>query len=122
MLRCEGIAVNDDYKPAPDNVIQSDDVLPTPLSLIFGFHGVDTLCHSGNFPVGRANMKTAPIPRIQHIPHIDFFTKFYFMEYIKDVFIPETNKRLNSHMKLSEYFCVIGFHLIMACYVGHYVR
>ena len=29
-LRCEGIAVDDDNEPAPYNVIQSDDVLPTP--------------------------------------------------------------------------------------------
>ena len=44
------------------------------------------------------------------------------MEYIKDVFIPETNKHLNSAMKLSDYFCVISCSLIMDCYVGHYVR
>ena len=48
--------------------------------------------------------------------------KLYFMEYIKDVVIHETNKHLNSDMNLSEYFCVIGFRLIMAWYVGHYAR
>ena len=42
--------------------------------------------------------------------------------YIKDVAIPETNKRLNSAMNLSEYFRVIGCRLIMAYYVGHSVR
>ena len=44
------------------------------------------------------------------------------MDYIKDIVIPETNKRLNSAMNLSEYFSVIGCRLIMACYVGHSVR
>ena len=44
------------------------------------------------------------------------------MDYIKDVVIPETNKRLNSAMNLSEYFRVIGCRLIMACYVGYSVR
>ena len=44
------------------------------------------------------------------------------MNYIKDIVIPETNKRLNSDMNLSEYFCVIGCCLIMACFVGHYIR
>ena len=44
------------------------------------------------------------------------------MEYIRDVFIPETNKRLNSVMNLSEYFFVIGCLLIMACCVGHSFR
>ena len=48
--------------------------------------------------------------------------KFYFMEYIKDIVIPETNKCLNSDMNLSEYFHVIGCCLIVAFCVGHYVR
>ena len=29
-LSCEGIAVDDENEPAPENVMQSDDVLPTP--------------------------------------------------------------------------------------------
>ena len=53
---------------------------------------------------------------------LDFFMKLYFMEYIKNVVIPETNKSLNSYMNLSEYFCVIGCCLIMDCYAGHFVR
>ena len=48
--------------------------------------------------------------------------KLYFMNYIKYAVIPVTNKRLNSAMKLSEYFRVIGCHLIMTCYVEHSVR
>ena len=63
----------------------------------------------------------APIPRIQHMSCLEFFIKLYFMKYIKDVVIPETDKSLNSAMKLSEYFCVIGCHLIMACYIVHSV-
>ena len=48
--------------------------------------------------------------------------KLYFIEYINDVLISDTNKLLNSAMNFSEYFCVIGCRLIMACYDGHYVR
>ena len=54
--------------------------------------------------------------------HIAFFMKLYFMEYIKNVVIPKTNKRLNSAMNLSDYFYVIGCRLIMACYVRHSIR
>ena len=54
--------------------------------------------------------------------HLDFFMKLYFMDYIKDVVITETNRRLNSAMNLSEYFPVIGCRLIMTCYVGHSIR
>ena len=48
--------------------------------------------------------------------------KLYFMMYIKDVVIPDTNKVLNSAMNLSDYFCVLGRCLVMACYVCHSVR
>ena len=40
-LRCEGIAVDDNNKPRPENVIQYDDVFPTPSSLTFGFYDVN---------------------------------------------------------------------------------
>ena len=63
-----------------------------------------------------------PIPRIHHISCLELFMKLYFVDYIKDVVIPETNKFLNSAMNLSEYFCVIFCRLIMDCYVGHSVR
>ena len=122
MLRCEWIAVDGDNKPAPDNCMQSDDVLPTPSSLTFGFHGLDPWIHSGKFPVGRDKLKMNPNQRIQHMSHLDFFIKLYFMDHIKGVVIPDTNKRLNSAMNLSDCFCVVGCRLIMACYVGHSVR
>ena len=60
----EGIAVNDNNKPAPENFMQSDDVFPTPSSLTFGFHGVNPWRQSGNFPVERAKLKMTPNPRI----------------------------------------------------------
>ena len=96
--------------------------LPTPSSLTFGFHGISPWRQSGNFPVGRAKLKMTPIPRIQYMSRLYFFMKLYFMNYIKDIVIPETNKRLNSDMNLSEYFCVIVCRLIMACYVGQSLR
>ena len=62
------------------------------------------------------------IPRINHMYCLKFFMKLYFMEYIKDVGIPDTNKLLNSDMNLSEYFHVIGCRLIIYYNVGHSVR
>ena len=102
--------------------MQSDDVFPTPSSLTFVFHGVDPWRQSCNFPVGRAKLNMTPNPRMQHMSCLDFFMELYFMDYIKDVVIPETNKLINSDMKLSEYFCVIGCRFIMACCVGHSVK
>ena len=62
-----GIAVDENNKTAPDNVMYSDDVLPTPSSLTFGFHGIDPWRQSGNFPIGSSKLKMTPNPRIQHI-------------------------------------------------------
>ena len=84
-----------------------DDVFPNHSSLTFGFHGIYPWHQSGNFPVGRAKMKMTPTPRIQHMSRLELFMNLYFMDYIKYVFIPETNKHLNSSMNLSEYFLVV---------------
>ena len=77
---CEGIAVNNDNNPDPENVIRSDDVLPTPSPLTFGFHDVDPWGQSGNFPVGKARLKMNTNPRIQHMSCLDLFTKLYFID------------------------------------------
>ena len=66
-LRRERIVVTHDNNPAPENVMHSDDVLPIPSSFTFIFHGVNPWRQSGNFPIGRAKLKTTPIPRIQHM-------------------------------------------------------
>ena len=65
-IRREGISVDDDKDNAPENSMQSDDLLPTSSPPTFGFHGIDPWRQSGNFPVGRAKLKMTPIPRIQH--------------------------------------------------------
>ena len=67
-------------------------------------------------------MKTTLIPSIQHMYSLNFFIVLLLMDYIQDIVIPDSNKSLNSLMNLREYFIVIGCRLIMACYVGHYVR
>ena len=121
-LRCEGIVVENNNEPDPENSMQSDYVLTTYSALTSEFHGVDPWRQSGKFPVGRAKPKTTSNPIIQHMSLINFFMKLYFMDNIKNVVIPKTNKCLNLAMNLSMYFHVIGFRFIMAFYFGHYVR
>ena len=102
--------------------MQSDYILPTPSSLTFVFHYVNPWCQSGNFLVGGAKLKMIPNPRIQHMSCLNFFMKFYFVDYIRDVLIADNNKHLNSAMNLSEYFHVIGCRLVMDCSVRNSVR
>ena len=40
-LRCEGILVGYDNDTSPEIVLQSEDVLPAPETLNFGFKGID---------------------------------------------------------------------------------
>ena len=56
-LRFEVIMVNNDNEPAPDNVYNSEDVLPAPETVNFGFQGINPWCQSGNSPVGKARLK-----------------------------------------------------------------
>ena len=74
-LRIEGIAVDDDNDPAPDNAMQSDDVFTTSSYLTFGFHGADHWRHSGNFPVGRSKLNMTPNPSIYHMSCLELFAK-----------------------------------------------
>ena len=121
-LRCEEIEVDNNNGTATENLIESDDILPTPSSLTFGFNVVNLWRQSGNLPVDRAKLKVTPNSRMHHIYGLNFFIKFYFMDYMKDVVIHESIKSLMSAINLSEYFFVIGCRLIMDYYVGHSVK
>ena len=72
-----------------------EDVLPDPETINFGFQRIKPWRQSGNLPVGKGNLKTVSTFRAQRMSCLEFFYQFYFMKYIKDVVIPETNKRLN---------------------------
>ena len=67
MLRCDDIEVDDKNNTDTENVIQSYNLLPTLSSLTFEFHGINTWRPGGKLPVGRAKLKTTPIPRIKHM-------------------------------------------------------
>ena len=121
-LRCEGIEVN---KKTTLSLIISCSLMmyclppnQSPLCFMASILGVRV--GTSLLVGGKLNM--TPIPRIQHMSRLELFTKLYFMDYIKDLVIPDNNKRLNSTMNLSGYFHVICCRLIMACFAGHSVR
>ena len=63
-LHSEGIVVDDDKKPTPENFMQSDDVFPTLSSLTFVFRGVNPWRQSGDLPVRRAKLMMNTNPSI----------------------------------------------------------
>ena len=65
----EGIAVDDDNNLTPENIMQSDDVLPKPSSLTFGFHSVNPWHQSGNFPNWEGQAEDESKPKdTSHVP------------------------------------------------------
>ena len=96
--------------------------MPAPEMLNFRFEGINPWRQRGNFPVRKAQIKLVPNIRVQHMLYFDIFRQLYFMKYIKDVIVPENKTRLNSPMVIWEYFHVIGYRIIMACYFAHSIR
>ena len=75
-------------------------------------------CH----PYGKSHLNRVPNIRVQHILCFEIFLQLYFINYIKDVIIPETSKHLKYQIVIREYFCFIVCLLIMAFYIRKYVR
>ena len=71
-------------------MLKYEDVLTAPEKVDFVFQAMDSWRQSGNFPVGGIKLMMNPIQRIQHIYRLNLFTKLYFMEYVTDVVIPDT--------------------------------
>ena len=92
--------VGDDDEPSPENISNSEDVLPIPETLNFGFQGIDPLRHSGRSPVGKAQFKMVSSIRVQHMSCFGIFYWLYFMKYTNDSVIPDTNKHLKSPVVL----------------------
>ena len=121
-LRRDDIVSNDKNELAPENILNSEDVLNDPKILNFGFQGLNRWSQSGKFTIGRSWFKMESNIKICSMSRFDIFCHLYFMKYIKDVFVPEAIKYLKSPVVLGEYLREIGFHLTMACYVSHSVR
>ena len=66
-LRHEGILIDNDNDPVPENVLHSEDVWPAPKTLNLRFQGIISWHHNRNFPVGKENIKMVSRIRVQHM-------------------------------------------------------
>ena len=118
----EGVLIDGDNEPTPENILDSKDVLNAPDTLNLGFEFIYPWRQNGKFPVGKARIKMVSNIRVQHMSLFDIFFQMNLMNYINNVDIPDTNKRLKYPVVLDEYLRMIACRLIMACYVDHSVR
>ena len=114
----DGSMIDDDNAPAPENI-------PTPNDNTDGIFGEWE--HSGSCYRALAGGRRLKA-RISYPPHIkpslfNMFELFFFTSFVKDVIIPQTNRRLTAngiHRELSygEFLRWIGVWLIMSTLHG----
>ena len=66
-FRCEGIVVDNDNEPAPENVLNSKDVIYATETLSFGFQGIRPLYQSGKLTIGKKKLKIVSNIRVHHM-------------------------------------------------------
>jgi Transposase IS4 len=136
-LRLDGVDVDDDNDPAPENVpggIDLDAILaeaveelldgatePTPVAPegpTWGFSGKCPRRAEGNTKE-RAILKNMSNTVMANMTLLQMFMTMYPMDYIVKVLIPESNKHLKlGALNESEFFVFLGIILYMSCYDG----
>ncbi len=114
-LGWNGIKVNDDNEPAPENAAPQD------APPVAGSWEKPTYCSR------RANSESSDAARrfknhrwdqIAEYNGFDLFRMCFPEEYIRDIVIPTTNMNLVNKMTLHEFYVWLGCIFFMACYEG----
>ena len=116
-LHHQGIEVDDDNEPAPENT-----QLSAPATHIIGQWVTPTI-----FP-RRADMNcrnTKGVWRIHSWPKSSEMTELYIFtmtfpdQWVRDVFIPATNEEISGDdITMQEFYVYLGCHFFMACFEG----
>ena len=121
-LRAQGITVDDDNEPAPENA-EAPPALPNNQRPAFVGEWVKPLScprladpnvvnHPGRF-------KHHTWPAIALMSPFTLFRMCFFEDYVNDVIIPTTNLYLEGEeLTIREFYCWLGCWLFMSCYEG----
>ncbi len=115
-LRRLGIQVDDDNKPAPENVWA-----PPQQSTTVGEFFTPTICPrraTGTMMDEQGKWNSCSWDAIGKMSEFDLFRMAFPEAYIIDVIIPATNDKLTNHMTLQEFYCWLGCNFIMCCFEG----
>jgi hypothetical protein len=112
-LRRQGIEVDDDNEPAPENAEATAPVAN-------GRWEKPTLCprRMANIPNYKGKFNSHGWEEIAEMNELDQFRMCFPEQFIINVIIPETNKHLGTPVTLQEFYVWLGCIFYMACFEG----
>jgi hypothetical protein len=112
-LRRQGIEVDDDNEPAPEN---AEAAVP----VANGRWEKPTMCPrwTGNIPNYKGKFNSHRWEEIAEMNELDQFRMCFPEQFVIDVIIPETNKHLGTPVTLQEFYVWLGCIFYMACFEG----
>ncbi|KAL3779887.1 hypothetical protein HJC23_001477 [Cyclotella cryptica] len=113
-LRDQGIEVDDDNKPLPENV--GADSLPSPEGTWADLRQCRRNMAGGRFEKGK--WLHHPWSQVSQYSKFKLFEMTFPMSYIRDVVIPAINAHLTSETNIKEFAVWLGCVFFMSCYQG----
>ena len=113
-LRRQGIEVDDDNEPAPEN---AEPAVERPNN---GRFEKPMMCprRMANVNNAKGKFNSHRWDDIAEMNELDLFRMCFFEKFVIDVIIPETNKFLGTPMTLQEFYVWLGCIFYMACFEG----
>ena len=116
-LRQQGIEVDDDNEPAPENAQPS-----APATATVGQWVTPTICPrraDPNCTNNRGSWKNKSWQKIKEMDELALFRMCFPEQWVKDVLIPATNNEIEGDaLTLSQFYVYLGCHFFMACFEG----
>ncbi len=115
-LRQQGIEVDDDNEPAPENAN------PTVAEFTVGEWITPTICPrraDPNCTNSKGSWKHHAWNKIKEMDELALFRMCFPEEWVKNTLLPATNKEIEGDdLTLSEFYVYLGCHFFMACFEG----
>ena len=115
-LRRQGISINDDNDPSPENFPRQDETT----SGTGNWRREGILCprKSGNLQHSFTSFRHYSYDAILRMSLLHLFLILFPEDYLEEVLMPETNKGLSVPMDIQDFIKLVGFWKYMACWVG----
>ena len=115
-LRQQGIEVDDDNEPAPENAS------PTTSRIDVGSWIIPLICPRRADPRctnNKGSWTHHSWPKIKEMDEFALFRMCFPEDWVKNTLRPATNKEIEGdHLTLSEFYVYLGCHFFMACFEG----
>ena len=112
----QGITIDDDNNPSPDNVPRQGET--TTGTGNWRIEGIVCPCKAGNFQNYFASFRNYSHDSILSMSLLQLFFVIFPEDYLEEVLVTNTKKGLSLQMDLKEFINWVGCWLYMACWVG----